>query len=150
LVSFGPLLALVVALGACGPPAPTWTTGSSDTPSTSSGTSPSSGAGGTGGADGSGGAESCSDTEVADILALTPDLTNGEAQFGKSCALDPCHGPDGQSGNAPDFGDVLPEYDDCGLMRIMLDGKKGMISLTMVFETDQDFCDALAYVRSEF
>jgi len=131
------------ALAACSS-SPSWSPAVGAGPS---GSSLSTGAAPGGGA---GGAASCNDAEIDAILALTPDLDVGQEQFNKSCALQPCHGDDGVNGNGPDFNVVLPQYDDCGLMAIMLDGKSGMISLTMVFDTDQNFRDALAYVRAEF
>ena len=102
------------------------------------------------GSQGAGGAMSCNDAKLDGILALEPDLTRGEELFGKSCGQEACHGPDGVSGNSPDFPDVLPKYDDCQQLQIMLDGYKGMISLNLVFDSDQDFRDALAYVRETF
>ena len=33
---------------------------------------------------------------------------------------------------------------------IMLNGKKGMISLTLIYMSDQDFRDAFTYVRETF
>lgn len=92
----------------------------------------------------------CDDAKIDGILALTPDLDNGEAMFGKSCGKSTCHGTDGVSGNGPDFANVLTKYDDCGLLGVMLDGKKGMISLTLIYMSDQDFRDAMTYVRQTF
>lgn len=102
------------------------------------------------GSQGAGGTMFCNDPQLDAILALPADLSRGPELYAKSCGKDTCHGPDGISGNGPDFMDVLPKYNDCEQLRIMLDGYKGMISLTLVYSSDQDFRDALAYVRETF
>lgn len=102
------------------------------------------------GSQGAGGAMSCNDAKLDGILALKPDLARGEELFGKSCGQEACHGLDGVSGNSPDFPNVLPKYDDCQQLQIMLNGYKGMISLNLIFDSDQDFRDALAFVRETF
>ncbi len=92
----------------------------------------------------------CDNAKIDGILSLSPDLDNGEVMFGKSCGKGTCHGTDGVSGNGPDFANVLTKYDDCGLLGVMLNGKKGMISLTLIYMSDQDFRDAFTYVRETF
>ena len=75
---------------------------------------------------------------------------NGQDAFDRSCGKSMCHGSDGVNGNAPDFPQALSKYDDCGLVKLMLKGQKGMISMKLVFSEDQEFRDVLEYVRSNF
>lgn len=84
------------------------------------------------------------DPRVDDILALTPDIDNGEALYGGNCTG--CHGEDATGGSGPDLVEHLSHHPDSDYVAVILDGGLGMPAYDAW--PDQDVADVVGYLRS--
>ena len=85
----------------------------------------------------------------AGITSLMGDAAAGETLFtSKGCAVDSCHGADGDSGaTAPRLSDVSSMRTDDQLIDSVLDGKGNMPAQDL---GDQEMADVLAWIRDTF
>ena len=86
------------------------------------------------------------DAEVAAVLALTGDSTNGASVFANTCAA--CHGSDGVSGYGDDLSSAIPAHSDQAIVEVILYGEDDMPAQSQL--SDQEVADVLEYCRDTF
>lgn len=94
-------------------------------------------------------------SRVDDILALTPDVTNGQALYGDECSL--CHSADGTGGIGTNFVAELAEHADEldeekeEWTGVVLDGIDGTtMAAYSANYTDQEIADIMGYIFETF
>lgn len=85
--------------------------------------------------------------EVAAVLDLTGDATEGAVVFGQSCGASTCHGADGSGGEGVDLNEHIPEHTDAQLVELMINGEGEMPATGL---SAQEEADVLAYLRETF
>ena len=76
---------------------------------------------------------------------LSGDASAGATVFVDKCSGMMCHGPDGNSGNAPDLSTVVPMLTDDEIVASLLCYHPAQLTVT-----DQQAADVLAYLREHF
>lgn len=98
---------------------------------------------------GSGSESSGGEDRAATILMLDGNASSGQSVFAnETCSTAPCHGADGNSGDAENLSERVPMLSDDQIVDVLLHGSGDMTPQAHL--SDQELADVLAWLNETF